>query len=133
MSSGCTALLARHLRHSSRSAVSQRRSAGAKKAALQASGHLQRSETWNGLRAGDRVVVSGVAMGQVTWEFRAHVVNTNNGTESIEVVGGRPGERTIRAFGTERIYAAKGKRSTNWAKAAAGELPLSEAPQLPFG
>ncbi|HEY5109831.1 MAG TPA: hypothetical protein VII96_09520 [Acidimicrobiales bacterium] len=68
-----------------------------------------------------------------TWEFRAHVVNTNNGTESVEVVGGRPGDRTIRSFGPERIFAAKGKRSTSAAKAAAGELPLAEAPQLPLG
>ena len=78
-------------------------------------------------------MVSGLAMRDATWEFRAYVVNTNNGTESVEVVGGRPGDRTIRAFGLDRIYAAKGKRSTNWAKAAAGELPLTEAPQLPLG
>lgn len=79
------------------------------------------------------MVVSGLAMRDATWEFRAHVVNTHNGTESVEVVGGRPGDRTIRTFGPERIYAAKGKRSMNWAKAAAGELPLAEAPQLPLG
>ena len=113
--------------------MSGSRPAGAKKAALRASEHLVRSETWMGLRAGDRVVVSGVTMRSAAWEFRAHVVNTKNGTESIEVVGGRSGERTIRAFGIERIYAAKGKRPTNWAKSSAGELPLAEAPQLPFG
>jgi hypothetical protein len=72
-------------------------------------------------------------MRDATWEFRAHVVNTNNGTESVEVVGGRPGDRTIRSFGPERIYAAKGRRSTNWARAAAGELSLADAPQLPLG
>ncbi len=72
-------------------------------------------------------------MRDATWEFRAHVVNTNNGTESVEVVGGRPGDRTIRSFGLERIYAVKGKRPTNWTKAAKGELPLVEAPQLPLG
>ena len=84
-------------------------SAGARKAALQASEHLVRSEAWNGLRAGDPVVVAGLPMRGATWEFRAHVVNTNNGTESIEVVGGRPGDRTIRSFGPERIFAATGR------------------------
>ena len=78
-------------------------------------------------------MVRGVAMRGATWEFRAHVVNTKNGTESVEVVGGRPGDRTIRSFGPERIFAATGKRSTSAAKAVAGQLSLAEAPQLPFG
>ena len=43
-----------------------------------------------------------------TWEFRAHVRNRNNGTECVEVVGGRPGDRTIRSFGPERIFAVTG-------------------------
>ncbi len=68
-----------------------------------------------------------------TWEFRAHVVNTHNGTESIEVVGGRPGDRTIRSFGPERIFAVRGRRPTGAAAATAGELSLAEAPQLPLG
>jgi len=67
-----------------------------------------------------------------TWTFRAHVVNTHNGTESIEVVGGRPGDRTIRSFGPERIFAATGKRSKGSGKTTAGQLSLSEAPQLPL-
>ncbi len=67
-----------------------------------------------------------------TWAFRAHVVNTNNGTESIEVVGGRPGDRTIRSFGPERIFATTGKRSKGSSTATAGQLSLAEAPQLPL-
>jgi len=78
-------------------------------------------------------VVRGVSMRGATWEFRAHVVNTNNGTESVEVVGGRPGDRTIRSFGPERIFASTGKRATSAAKAVAGQLSLAEAPQLPLG
>ena len=84
------------------------------------------------MRVGDPVVVSGLGMRGATWTFRAHVVNTNNGTESIEVVGGRPGDRTIRSFGPERIFATTGKRSTGSAKATAGQLSLAEAPQLPL-
>ena len=68
-----------------------------------------------------------------TWTFRAHVVNTHNGTESIEVLGGRPGDRTIRSFGPDRIFAVTGKRSKGSAKATAGQLSLAEAPQLPLG
>ena len=79
------------------------------------------------------MVVSGLSMRGATWEFRAHVVNTNNGTESIEVVGGRPGDRTIRSFGAERIYAATGKRSKASAQAISGQLSLADAPQLPLG
>jgi hypothetical protein len=92
-----------------------------------------RSEAWNGLRAGDPVVVAGVPMRGATWEFRAHVVNTNNGTESVEVVGGRPGDRTIRSFGPERIFAATGRSPKGSAKAVAGQLSLADAPQLPLG
>ena len=69
-----------------------------------------------------------------TWEFRAHVVNTKNGTESVEVVGGRPGDRTIRCFGPERIFAVTGRRPRGSAKATvAGQLSLAEEPQLPLG
>jgi len=112
--------------------VNRSTSAGARRAARAASGHLERSGTWNGLRAGDPVVVRGVAMRGATWEFRAHVVNTKNGTESVEVVGGRPGDRTIRSFGPERIYAAKGRRPSP-TTAVAGQLSLADAPQLPLG
>lgn len=67
-----------------------------------------------------------------TWEFRAHVVNTKNGTECVEVVGGRPGDRTIRSFGPERIFAASARRRSA-SRSTAGELSLAEAPQLPLG
>jgi len=106
--------------------------AGARRAALQASGHLERSPTWNGLRRGDPVIVSGLGGRGMAWEFRAHVVNRHNGTQSIEVVGGRPGDRTIRSFGPERIFAvtARGGRGTD--RALAGRLSLADAPQLPL-
>ena len=80
------------------------------------------------------MVVSGLSVRVTKWVFRAHIVNRNNGTESIEVIGGRPGDRAIRSFGPERIFAvtAAGRR-VGAAKAVAGELSLAEAPQLPFG
>ena len=80
------------------------------------------------------MVVSGLSLRGATWEFRAHVVNTHNGTESVEVIGGRPGDRSIRSFGPERIYAVTGSaRKRSSGRAPAGELSLAEAPQLPLG
>jgi hypothetical protein len=80
------------------------------------------------------VVISGLALRGATWEFRAHILNRNNGTESIEVVGGRPGDRAIRSFGPERIFAVtSAKRRRGSTGAAAGALSLADAPQLPLG
>jgi hypothetical protein len=94
-----------------------------------------RSETWNGLRAGDRVRVSGLPLRGAEWTFRAHVLNSHNGTESIEVVGGRPGDNKIRSFGPERIFAVTGKKGGRGVGGtpATGELSLADAPQLPLG
>ena len=68
-----------------------------------------------------------------TWEFRAHVRNRNNGAESVEVIGGRPGDRVIRSFEPGRIYAVTAAgRKRSAARATSGELSLAEAPQLPL-
>ncbi len=103
--------------------------------ARQASDHLERTEAWNGLKRGDPVIVAGLAMRGVGWTFRAHVINHHNGTESVEVVGGRPGDRSVRSFDPGRIFAvtAKKKPGTGPGKAIAGELSLADAPQLPLG
>jgi hypothetical protein len=58
------------------------------------------------------VIVAGLHMRGADWEFRAHVLNRHNGTESIEVVGGRPGDRKIRSFGPDRIFAAMGAKGS---------------------
>jgi hypothetical protein len=80
------------------------------------------------------VVVGGLSMRGASWVFRAHVLNRNNGTECVEVVGGRPGDRAIRSFGPERIFAVTGAtRRRGTARAVDGELSLAEAPQLPLG
>ena len=114
--------------------MSRARTSAVRRAALEASDHLERSEAWNGLRAGDRVVVSGLAARGAEWRFRAHVLNRHNETESIEVVGGRPGENKIRSFGPERIFAVTKRRGARpgGRNATSGELSLAEAPQLPL-
>ena len=115
--------------------MTRARKPSARRAAVEASGHLERTESWNGLRAGDPVIVSGLSLRGASWEFRAHIVNRHNGTESVEVIGGRPGDRKIRSFGPERIFAVTARTRSRGTpdKAIAGELSLSEAPQLPLG
>ena len=100
-----------------------------------AAGHIERSDRWNGLRPGDPVRVSGVAMRGATWRFRAHVRNLHNGHESVEVVGGRHGDRTIRSFSPDRIFPAA--TSPDGGRGGSGRptarLPsLAEAPRLPL-
>jgi len=116
-------------------AVSRPPRPSAKRAALEASEHLARSTTWNGLRAGDPVIVAGLHIRGADWEFRAHVVNRHNGSESIEVVGGRAGDRKVRSFGPDRIFAVSGRKrpGANPDRTVAGRLSLAEAPQLPLG
>ncbi|MGA7420993.1 MAG: hypothetical protein WB765_11195 [Acidimicrobiales bacterium] len=104
----------------------------AKRAAAEAASHLHRHETWNGLHAGDPVVIEGVRGRGMTWEFRAQVVNERNGTESIEVVGGRPGDRKVRSFAPDRVFAVTG-RTRRRSPSAGVQLSLADEPQLPFG
>ncbi|MGO9028667.1 MAG: hypothetical protein ACLQOZ_08600 [Acidimicrobiales bacterium] len=103
----------------------------ASSAAADAAAHLHRSTAWHGLRAGDPVVVAGLRERSATWEFLAHVRNERNGAESIEVVGGRPGDRTVRSFDPGRIYPATARRGRD-GTVAAGQLSLADAPQLPL-
>jgi hypothetical protein len=114
--------------------MSRKPASAARRAAIEASEHLERSEAWNGLRAGDRVAVSGMAIRGAEWRFRAHVLNRHNASESIEVIGGRPGENKIRSFGPERIFAVTKKKGARSAgrSSTAGELSLADAPQLPL-
>jgi len=114
--------------------VSRANPASARRAAIRASDHLDRAETWSGLRAGDPVVVAGLSLRGATWEFRAHIVNRRNGTESVEVIGGRPGDRKIRSFEPDRIFAVTGRNRTRGSseRTLTGELSLADAPQLPL-
>lgn len=108
---------------------------------------IERSGSWNGLRAGDPVVVAGVTWRRASWTFLAHVVNRRNGSEHVEVVGGRPGDRTVRSFDPARIYAVRGRPGVSGvrsdearkragapsvARSTAGVASLAEAPQLPL-
>ena len=94
--------------------------------------HLHRSTSWQGLRPGDPVEIADTRLRGATWEFRAHVRNERNGAESVEVVGGRPGDRKVRSFDPGRVFAPSSK-AHRAGGVPAGELPLADAPRLPFG
>jgi hypothetical protein len=88
-------------------------------------GHLSRVSAWAGLSKGDAVDVRGTKLRSATWEFVAHVTNVVTGDEWIEVVGGGPGERKLRSFAPDRIFAPTVRRH----KPAA---PLIDEPMLPL-
>lgn len=69
--------------------------------------------------------VDGVRMRSASWTFLAHVRNTRTGEEWVEVVGGRPGTRTVRSFPPHQIFPP--------GNADSGAAPsLAEAPRLPL-
>ena len=86
--------------------------------------HLVRSDTWNGLRPGDPVDIAGPLARGATWRFQAHVRNTRNGSESVEVAGGPPGEHHVRSFLPDQVFPVGTRRR--------GGPSLAEAPQLPL-
>jgi hypothetical protein len=88
---------------------------------------LQRETVWAGVRSGEPIAVTGTGLRSATWEFVAHVRNVATGEEWIEVVGGKDGDRALRSFRPERVFAPAGKR------AKGGPRPsLADEPRLPF-
>ena len=61
------------------------------------------------------------------WQFVAHVRNTNTGDEWIDVVGGRPGDRKLRSFSPDRVFAPAAGQGRRNARAS-----LADEPMLPF-
>ena len=69
---------------------------------------LRRTTRWAGLRPGDPVQVDGTRLRAASWEFVAHVTNGDTGETWVEVVGGRTGDRAVRSFRPEQLYAPQG-------------------------
>lgn len=89
---------------------------------------LHRVTEWAGVSKGETVEVAETGMRSAKWEFVAHVRNVATGDEWIEVVGGKGGDRVLRSFRPERVFAPgkKGRR-------AGPRSSLAEEPRLPFG
>lgn len=86
---------------------------------------LKRSTSWAGLRPGDPVQVEGTRLRSATWSFVAHVANAETGEEWVEVVGGRAGDRAVRSFRPEQLYAASARPGHDPSLADAPGLPLN--------
>jgi hypothetical protein len=85
---------------------------------------LRRTIRWAGLAPGDPVLVTGTRIRGATWSFVAHVANVETGEVWVEVVGGRAGDRAVRSFRPEQIYAPSARPGR--------DLSLAEAPGLPL-
>jgi hypothetical protein len=90
-------------------------------------GHVVRSTRWNGVRAGDAVVVDGAKERRQQWVFVAFVVNESTNDEWVEVRGGRVGESKGRSFRPDVIYPASAKKGSRLSG-----MSLAVAPQLPI-
>ena len=86
---------------------------------------LRRTTRWAGLLPGDRVRVEGTRLRGAKWEFVAHVVNDGTGEAWVEVVGGRAGDRSVRSFRPDQVYAPTARPGR--------DAPLDDAPGLPLG
>src|SRR6202451_4127892 len=90
-------------------------------------GHVVRTTRWNGVRAGDAVIVDGSKERRQHWVFVAHVVNESTADEWVEVRGGRVGEAEGRSFPPEVIFPGSAKRGSRLVG-----MSLAMAPQLPI-
>ncbi|HVB92092.1 MAG TPA: hypothetical protein VND70_08320 [Acidimicrobiales bacterium] len=86
---------------------------------------LRRARQWAGLVAGDPVRVDGTRLRNATWTFVAHVTNGESGEEWVEVVGGRSGDRKVRSFRPDQLYAVSARPGRDPSLAAAPGLPLT--------
>lgn len=85
---------------------------------------LRRTSRWAGVRAGDPVQVEGTRLRSASWEFVAHVLNSETGEEWVEVVGGKPGDRSVRSFRPHQLYAMSARPGRDPSLADAPGLPL---------
>jgi hypothetical protein len=85
---------------------------------------LRRNNRWAGLQSGDPVLVDGTRIRGASWTFVAHVSNLLTGEEWVEVVGGRSGDRTVRSFRPDQLYATSARPGRDPSLAVAPGLPL---------
>src|SRR5579862_8385393 len=113
--------------HDDKQAMTTRKKARTPSAQDGPSGNLRREASWAGVRRGDAVEVSGTRLRSAKWEFIAFVRNVATGEEWVEVVGGRSGDRKVRSFPPERVFAPAGKSGRSDPRQS-----LADAPRLPL-
>ena len=91
-------------------------------------GKFHRTSAWAGVNTGDVVEVIGTGIRSAKWEFVAHVRNVVTGDEWVEVVGGKVGDRKLRSFHPERVFAPAKKVGKSRARSS-----LADEPRLPLG
>ncbi len=72
--------------------------------------------------------MSGTRLRSAKWEFIADVRNVVTGDEWIEVVGGKSGDRKLRSFQPERVFAPATKHPRRSPRSS-----LADEPRLPLG
>jgi hypothetical protein len=70
---------------------------------LRSLSYIVRSETYGEFTYGTPVRIVGE---RGRWSFRHHCVNTDTGSEWLDVFGGEPGAETLRAFKADRVVPA---------------------------
>jgi hypothetical protein len=85
---------------------------------------LRRTTQWAGLHPGDSVQVQGTRLRGATWSFVAYVTNGETGEAWVEVVGGRAGDRAVRSFRPDQLYAPSARPGRDPSLADAPGLPL---------
>jgi hypothetical protein len=68
--------------------------------------YIVRAETYGELTYGAPVKIVGE---RGRWSFRHHCVNTDTGSEWLDVFGGEPGTETLRAFRIDRVVLIRPK------------------------
>ena len=63
------------------------------------------------MRRGDPVEIEGPVLRGAAWRFLGYVRNERNGAESVEVIGGRPGEDRVRSFLPEQVFPVGGRKA----------------------
>jgi len=84
---------------------------------------VRRSSSWAGVHPGDPVEIDDPRARRASFEFVAFVEHLESGVASVEVVGGRKGDRKLWSFRPEQVFVpgTRGKA-----------LSLADAPQLPM-
>jgi hypothetical protein len=90
--------------------------------------NLRRLTQWNGVSAGDAVIVDDERERRSSFTFVAHVTNLASGDAWVEVHGGKANAQRTRSFRPEQIFPATAKKGSRIVGPS-----LADAPRLDLG